>query len=348
MSPVPPRLLVALKPSDGLDRAIAATLPGVAFGYLESTDPSQRALVEAMLVGSVEGELGKVDPATLPRLRFVQRVYTGLDGFPFERFPPPIRVAGNVGGFGPFVAEGAVTLALAAARSTVAAHAMVAQGRLRPPPTASTFRGRTALILGYGSIGREIAARLAGFDMRILGLNRTGRMAPGVDAMYPADRLDEALGEADVVFEVRPLTRETRGSLGAAQFARMRPAAVFVNVGRAATVVEQALYEHLRDHPEFRAGIDVWWDEGFADGQLGRTHPWTDLPNLTGSPHNSGAVPEAMSYSLGRVLENLARFFRGEEPLYLADPTDYVDPPGSTAVAAAEAPAPEASAPRLR
>ena len=115
MSPVPPRLLVALKPSDGLDRAIAATLPGVAFGYLESTDPSQRALVEAMLVGSVEGELGKVDPATLPKLRFVQRVYTGLDGFPFERFPPPIRVAGNVGGFGPFVAEGAVTLALAAA-----------------------------------------------------------------------------------------------------------------------------------------------------------------------------------------------------------------------------------------
>jgi phosphoglycerate dehydrogenase-like enzyme len=144
--------------------------------------------------------------------------------------------------------------------------------------------------------------------------------------MYPANRLDEALEEADVIFEVRPLTRETRGSLGAAQFARMRPSAIFVNVGRAGTVDEEALFVHLRDHLGFRAALDVWWDEGFGDGRLGRRFAWSELPNLTGSPHASGAVPEATPYGLSKALENLARFFRGEKPLYLADPTEYLDP----------------------
>jgi phosphoglycerate dehydrogenase-like enzyme len=324
-----PRLLVALQRSEDLEVAVREALPDVPFEFASAVDLPLRSEVEALLVGSVERELGTFDPATVPRLRFVQRAYTGLDGFPFELFRPPIRVAGNVGGFAPFVAEGAVTLALATARSTLAAHRMVVEGRLRPPPAGSTFRGKTALILGYGSIGREIANRLSGFGMRLLGLNRSGRMAPGVDAMFPADRLDEALAEADVVFEVRPLTLATRGSIGPTQLSAMKPTAIFVNVGRAGTVQEEALYLHLKRTPGFRAGLDVWWDEGFGDGHLGRAYPWAELPNLTGSPHNSGAVPEAGPYGLALALENVARFFRGEEPMYLADPRDYVA--GSTA-----------------
>jgi phosphoglycerate dehydrogenase-like enzyme len=138
--------------------------------------------------------------------------------------------------------------------------------------------------------------------MRVLGVNRSGRMAPGVSAMFPADRLDEALVEADVIFDARPLTRETEGSLGAAQFARMRPSALFVNVGRAGTVVEAALYHHLKEHPEFRAALDVWWDEDFGGAQVSAQFPWSQLPNVTGSPHVSGAVPEAMPYSMSKAL----------------------------------------------
>jgi phosphoglycerate dehydrogenase-like enzyme len=330
-----PRLLVALKGTEVLDRTLAAALPGIPYSYARPPDPTRWTGIEALLVGSVARDLGPFDRSSTPQLRFVQQVFTGLDGFPFDRFPPPIRVAGNVGGFAPFVAEGAVALALASSHSVVIAHQMVAEGRMRPAPPASTFRGKTALILGYGSIGREIAARLEGFDLRIVGVNRSGRMAPGVSAMLPSDRLEEALGEADVVFEVRPLTRATQGSLGAAQFARMRPDAIFVNVGRAGTVVEEALYQHLKDHPKFRAALDVWWDEEWVDGRVVHRFPWTELPNLTASPHASGSVPEALPYSLGKSLENLSRFFRGEEPLYLADPKEYqgehpVPGPGST------------------
>jgi phosphoglycerate dehydrogenase-like enzyme len=322
-----PRLLVGLQPDEEIDAAITVSLPEVAYGYARSTAPEAWGEVEALLVGSVERELGEFDVQTTPRLGFVQRVYTGLDSFPFDRFPPPIRVAGNVGGYAPFVAEGAVTLALAAARNTVLAHRAVVEGRLRPSPVSRTLRGKTALILGYGSIGREIAVRVAGLGMRVLGLTRTGRMAPGVEAMYPADRLDEALRVADVIFEARPLTRATRGSLGAAQLAQMRPSAILVNVGRAGTIEESALYQHLRDHPEFRAGLDVWWEEDHSGGRIGQRFPWADLPNLTASPHNSGAVPEAGPFGLARALENLGRFFRGAEPLFVADRAEYVGPP---------------------
>jgi phosphoglycerate dehydrogenase-like enzyme len=319
----PPRLLVALSPSREIDDAVARALPRIPWGYARGTDLARRGAVEAILVGSVERELGDFDSRSTPHLRLVQQIYTGLDGFAFERFPVPIQVAGNVGGFGPFVAEHAVALALSSARALVPAYLQVAKGQLRPAPLNSTLVGRTALILGYGEIGREIAARLSGFYVRVIGLNREGRMRPGVVAMFPADRLEEALEEADVIFDVRPLTRASRGSLGPVQFGRMRPEAIYVNVGRAGTVQEEALYRHLSDHPNFRAAMDVWWEEGFADGRLPHRFPWTDLPNFTGTPHSAAGAPEAREYALDRALANLARFFRGEAPLYLARREDY-------------------------
>jgi phosphoglycerate dehydrogenase-like enzyme len=323
MKSTSPRLLVALERSEVLDSLLEEALPGVPYAFAREVPPPSLRDVEALLVGSVERQLGAFDRSATPRLRFVQRAFTGLDTFPFSMFPPPIRVAGNVGGYAPFVAEGAVALALAAARSLVEADRRVREGRLRPTPEGVTLRGKTALVLGYGSIGREIAARLDGFGARVVGLNRTGRMAPGVAAMFPADRLREALAEADFVFEARPLTQATRCSIGAAELACLRPSAVLVNVGRAGTIDEEALFRHLKEHPDARAGLDVWWGEDYGTGTIAPHFPWADLPNLVGSPHSSSEVPEATAYGLARAIENVARFFRGEEPLFLANPDEY-------------------------
>ncbi len=325
MSAPAPRLLVALKPREVVDSVVEAQLPEVPWRYASRADPTDLGSVEALLVGSVERELGDFQPSSTPRLAFVQRVYTGLDGFPFERFPASVRFAGNVGGFAPYVAEHAVLLALATAHDLVAAHRMVSAGRLRPAPAQFSLRGKSALILGYGAIGREIARRLGPFEVRRVGLNRSGKMAAELDAVYPADQMDEALAAADFVFEARPLTRETQGSLGAPQLARMRPDAVFINVGRAGTVDEAALFHHLETHPKFRAALDVWWSEDYVGGTLGLRFPWADLPNFLGTPHSASAYPGAEEYSLRIAVENLARFFRGETPAYLANRQEYAD-----------------------
>jgi phosphoglycerate dehydrogenase-like enzyme len=321
-----PRLLVALRPREEVGRVLRERLPGVECQYVTEASPLNWEEVEALLLGSVERDLGDVDVGAIPRLRFVQRVYTGMDGIPFERFPKRIRFAGNVGAYAPFVAEHAVALALAAARELPRAHSMVKSGALRPPPVHRLLWGRTAVVLGYGEIGRAIANRLGGFDARVFGLNRSGRMAPGCAGMFPADRLREAVKEGDFVFDTRPLTRSTEGSINEPVLAAMRSDAVFVNVGRAGTVNEEALYRHLAGHPEFRAALDVWWNEDYARGRLENRFPFADLPNFVGTPHCAGFGPGVDTYVLERAVANLRRFFDGEEPRYVIDRAEYERP----------------------
>jgi len=314
---------VALRPREEIPLVLGEHLPGVAWQYAANALPSTREHVEALLLGSVERELGDFDLGTLRNLRFVQRVYTGMDGVPFGRFPSGVRFAGNVGAYAPFVSEHAVMLALAAARDLPRAHAQMRAGMLRPPPVHRLFWGRTAVILGYGEIGRAISDRLAGFGVRVLGLNRSGRMAPGCAAMFAADHLPEAVAEGDLVFDARPLTRSTADTIDASVLGAMRETAVFVNIGRAGTVNEEALYRHLLDHPEFRAALDVWWQEDFAGGKLEHRFPFGELPNFVGTPHCAGFGPGVEMYVLRRAVENLGRFFAGDAPRYIVDPDEY-------------------------
>lgn len=320
---VAPRLLVALRPREEVGRVLRGRLPEVECQYVSEGPPLAWEGVEALLLGSVERDLSPVDIASMPRLRFVQRVYTGMDGVPFERFPDRVRFAGNVGAYAPFVAEHAVALALAAARELPRAHSLAMSGTLRPAPVQRLLWGRTAVILGYGEIGRGIANRLAGFGTRILGLNRTGRMAPGCLGMFPADRLVDAVKEGDFVFDTRPLTRSTEGTIDGSVLSAMRPTAVFVNVGRAGTVQEEALYRHLSSHPGFRAALDVWWTEDYLRGRIEHRFPFADLPNFVGTPHSAGFGPGVESYVLERAVANLRRFFDGQQPRYIVDRKEY-------------------------
>ena len=325
MAETKPRLLVALPPRDDIPVALRQLVPGLPWAYFGKTNGEHRSEVEAMLVGSFASEAVDFDAATTPKLAFVQRVYTGMDGFPFERFPEGVRFAGNVGAFAPYVAEHALALALASSRDLVAAREMVRTGRLRPPPQQRLLYGATAVILGYGEIGREMARRLAGFGARVYGVNRDGAPAEGAEKMYSADQLREAVAQGDFVFEARPLTKRTAGTIGAAELEAMRPNAVFVNVGRAATVDEEALYRHLKTHPSFRIGWDVWWEEDYEKGALPSRFPFSELPNFVGTPHSAGVAPGAEPAILRHAVENIARYFRDGHPAHILDRREQIE-----------------------
>ena len=145
-------------------------------------------------------------------------------------------------------------------------------------------------------------------------------MAPELEAVYPADRLEEALADTDFVFDVRPLTRATRSSIGAKQLGRMRGSATYVNVGRAGTVDEEALYRHLSTHPDFRVALDCWWDEDYAAGTLAQRFPWTELPNFIGTPHSAGAVPGADEVTVSNWRLRTSAGSSQARPWYLAAP----------------------------
>ncbi len=317
------RLLVTLPATDDTSRAIAARLPSVPFAFAATVPAGPWPEVEAILTGTFDRELPQWDPAKAPKLAFVQRLYTGLDGFPFARFPPTVQVAGNVGAFAAYVAEQAITLTLAQLRSLPQGMENVRAGKLRPAPEGRTLEGRTVLLLGYGEIARAIAARLRPFGAVLEGLNRDGASREGVDRMFPASQLGTALARADVAIDCRPLTVATRNSIGATELSRMKSNALYVNVGRAATVDEAALFAHLQSHPEFRVGLEAWWEEDYVKGTLGSRFPFATLPNVLGTPHNAGFVAGSRPGILNAALDNLARFFRGEPPRFIANPAEY-------------------------
>lgn len=317
------RLIVSVADSPELRQSLERILPAEAVAFVGPSDPGPWPAAEAWLLGSVARELPQWTPELTPRLRFVQRLFTGLDGFPFDRFPDSVQIAGNVGAFAPFVAEHAVALLLGVTHNVVLNADRVREGRLRPPASNRYLIDRTVLLLGYGAIAREIAARLRPFGPRLEGLSRDGKGVAGLDRMHAAPHLTDALAGADIVIDCRPLTDSTRGTIDVTALGRMRPAAIYVNIGRAGTVDEAALFEHLSHHPDFRAALDVWWEENYEAGSFTTRYPFATLPNFLGSPHVASVGEPARVRAIEMAVENLGRFFQGVRPNHVGDRADY-------------------------
>jgi phosphoglycerate dehydrogenase-like enzyme len=221
----------------------------------------------------------------------------------------------------------AVTLALA--RRLPQRHADLARGEFKMWDRVLTLDGAVCGILGFGGIGKATARLMRAFGARIHAVNTTGRTSEPVEFIGTLADLDQVLAAADVLVMALPLTNATRGLIGARELGLMKPTAILVNVGRAAIVDERALYEHLRDQPEFCAGIDTWWREPGAGGPgsgsgFSPGYPFFDLPNVIGSPHNSGVTDGALQFGAGKAAENVLHFLRGEAVIGVTHREDYL------------------------
>jgi len=204
-------------------------------------------------------------------------------------------------------------------------HAELAAGVWDQASVNRPVAGAVCAILGFGGIGKATGRLLRGLGARIHAVNTSGRTDEPVEFVGTLDDLDAVLGAADVVVIALPLTRRTRGLIGPRELGLLKPTAVLVNVARGAIVDQAALYEHLRTHPESSAGIDAWWVEPFGSGEFRVEHPFFELPNLLGSPHNSALVPHIMEEATARAAANIVRFLRGEPVTGVLRAEDYVE-----------------------
>jgi glycerate dehydrogenase len=231
-------------------------------------------------------------------------------------------IASNAGAYAEPIAEHAVAMALALAKHLPQRHAGLARGAFDQFIPNRRIAGSAVGVVGYGGIGKATARLFRAFGARILAINSSGRTDDPVEFCGTLDDLHHVLGASDIVVLSIPLTARTRGLIGAAELAAMRRDAILVNVARGAIVDEGALYEHLRSTHEFSAAIDTWWDEP-SGGAFHVDEPFFELPNLLGSPHNSGIVPGIEVVATRRAAENIARFLRGERVHGVVDPADY-------------------------
>jgi phosphoglycerate dehydrogenase-like enzyme len=168
---------------------------------------------------------------------------------------------------------------------------------------AEDLAGKTVLIVGYGSIGEAIEARLAPFGVKVMRVARTARAMPKVHAV---EMLHDLLPEADVVVLIVPLTDATRGLIGEKELGLMKRGALLVNAARGPVVDTDALVAAL-EAQKIRAVVDVTDPE-----PLPADHPLWVAPNCMITPHIGGSTPEFIHRAFRFGAEQVRRFVAGE------------------------------------
>jgi phosphoglycerate dehydrogenase-like enzyme len=180
-----------------------------------------------------------------------------------------------------------------------------------------TLHGRTLGVVGYGGIGSAAAERARAFGMKIGALRRRPELFandPRVDQFFSPAQLRELMGWSDYVLLATPLTNETRGMIGEAEIAAMKPTGVLINVGRGQVVDESTLVHALMENKIRGAALDV-----FAVEPLPAAHAFYSLRNVLLSPHCADHVVNFLDLAYEAFFENLDRFRKGEPLEYVVD-----------------------------
>jgi phosphoglycerate dehydrogenase-like enzyme len=181
------------------------------------------------------------------------------------------------------------------------------------------LRGKTIGLLGYGHIGKEVAARARAFGLKIHVCNRspvdpTGIDPTGIDRAWTLDGLHDFMGAADFIVSSLPLLPDTAGLIDAAALAAMRTNAVILNVGRGGVIDEAALYDALKHRRIGGAVIDTWYRYPTGPGAEAApgNFPFHELDNLTMTPHMSGWTRGTIARRQATMADNINRLARGE------------------------------------
>jgi len=177
------------------------------------------------------------------------------------------------------------------------------------PQHLTELNGKVLLIVGYGSIGREVAKRAKAFDMRVWGMTRSGMGEQAyVENIFAVSQLAEALPDADYVMICAPETAETKDLIGAAEIAKMKRGARLINVARGSLLDETALVQALERGALGGAALDVAQTE-----PLPAESPLWKAPNLFITPHTSGVSDRLWDRQTAILIDLLERWFAGQD-----------------------------------
>lgn len=317
-----PSLVVAY-PLDSAARGVVGDVLGGGFDVVILPDlaageraPALQAAGAVLARGTADFRPGEAD--LLAGTHLVQFISAGVDHIALSTLPDGVPVAANRGAYAGSMAEHALAMALAAAKRLPVEHEQLKRGAFHQfDPPNRMLAGGVCGILGFGGIGRETGRLMRAVGMRVHALNRSGRTDAPVDRTGGPQSLDDLLAAADVLVICAALTRETRGLVGARELGLMKPDAILVNLARGEILDEAALYAHLVATPDFFACLDAWWVEPVRHGRFEMGHPFLDLPNVIGSPHNSAGGRGTRMQALRAAVANCRRALAGEAPEHL-------------------------------
>jgi D-3-phosphoglycerate dehydrogenase len=281
-------------------------------GFEAVVNPYGRIMTEEEMVDSIPGMdalIVGVDPVTkavidaADKLKVISKYGVGLDNVDVEYAKSKgIAVTITAGANTEAVADFAFTLMLSAARNVLPIDKRCRSLDWGKVTTLGVY-GKTVGILGTGAIGKAVARRAKGFDMKLLAYDvyKDEDFAKKTGMVYTD--VETILKEADFISIHLPLTDETRGMIGEAELSMMKPTAVIVNTARGGIIGEQALYEALKEKRIWGAGLDVFEKEP-PEG-----NPLLTLDNIVIGSHcaasNFDAVNNMSLFAAKNAIEKL-------------------------------------------
>jgi D-2-hydroxyacid dehydrogenase (NADP+) len=242
----------------------------------------------------------------MPALKWVQSLATGVDHFLRSKtLPQDVILTSGRGIHGPAMRETVLHLMLSISHDS---HGLVQDKAARRWDRRAwpLISGKIAVVIGTGVAGSAIGSLLQALGMQVTGVSRTPREAAGFDIVVAQAALAEVAATADYVINVLPGNAVNRRLIGSEVFARMKPSAYFINVGRGETVDEDALIEILRERKIAGAGLDV-----FATEPLPAESPLWSLPNVFITPHIGGLFEEYQQTAMPLIIRNMSAFLSG-------------------------------------
>ncbi len=307
-----PKKVVVVGMSPAEIQELQSAAPGARL--VASGDQLTREVVDA---DAVLGGLNAAAFRAAKQLKWVQTYSAGVESQLFPEFrASDVTLTNGKIIQGPEIADHALALLLGLTRSlyqTIPARTSEkwTRGQHRP----IELSGKTAVIIGVGGIGMQIAQRAHAFGMRVIGVDpKDISYTYFISKVVPPDRLDSVLPQADVVFVSAPLTANSEKMMGARQFDLMKPNSYFIVVSRGRLYDTDALLVALESKRLAGAGLDVTNPEPLPPG-----HRLWKFDNVLITPHIAGSSDGVQNRRMELLKENLRRFVAGEPLLNVVD-----------------------------
>jgi phosphoglycerate dehydrogenase-like enzyme len=270
---------------------------------------------------AIVGGITKEQFPSAKKLKWVQTISAGVEAYSFwpEFVKSDIQLTNCKVVQGPTIADHAFAMLLALTRGLyeyIPNRSKRAWGsRGNTPEGMTELPGMTAVVVGAGGIGTQIAQRANGFGMKVIGVDpKDMPVSNFFSEIVPPDRLDEVLPKADVVFVAAPLTPKSERMIASKQFDAMKRGAYFIAVSRGRLYDKQALVKALDSKRLAGAGLDVTDPEPLpAEDSL-----W-NFSNVVITPHVASAAEGSNQRRIGVIEDNIRRFAKGVALTHVVD-----------------------------
>lgn len=256
-----------------------------------------------------------LDISKMTKLKWIQLSSIGIDQLPVEAVKASnIVVTNNRGGYSIPMGEWIVMSMLELLKHSHILYKRQLEKEWKLDTSILELYGKTVGFIGTGSIAKEAAKRLQGFDVEVLGVNTNGREVEFFNRCYAMENIIDMLSLCDVVVITIPSTGETKHLINCKLIDTMKRGAYLINVSRGAIVEEEALIEALKEKKVGGAALDV-----FEEEPLGASSPLWHMDNVIITPHNSWISERRNERRWDTIYKNMQRYINGEKLSNIVD-----------------------------